>query len=462
MPWQGNVNQSCPTCVSGKLAQKSYSEKPKRVLKNHSMLLAIDYVGPMQVKAREGYTGMADIVVEPFHLEMAYPPRDKSSQAQLDAVKDCIARMKAYAPSYRVAFLKSDNAAEYAGGVYAAYCKKKEIVQEFSTPIHQEPLPDKGARWKDADGGSPRVATRHQQFARLWLQSASLGAERAPQKLDAKTRNGIFLGYATGGAYLVHIPHNGVGETITARTVVFYEDQFVPTVDEEEVRISTVLDGVQEESLISSERRLLLETNENEDVAMSSADFEQQLTPSSSSIEHSEPVGAARLNPRARGDPRREKSISPPRRSSRIPKPSQRRLDFEASHLTMHEVCNMIEERTAAARFDDTNAQECYIYRGLAPSEIDVWALGVEPLNVFEVRRNEFRREWEDAMDAEIQSLLDNDTFVEVPLPQSRSAVKPKQVFKRRPIRMGVSTSSRLVWSLKASVSDLVTTTQRL
>ncbi|GMF51692.1 unnamed protein product [Phytophthora fragariaefolia] len=399
---------------------------------NGVTLLASRLDQPMYVVEAVSETGMANIVVEPFHLEMAYPLRDKSSQAQLDAVKDCIARMKAYTPSYRVAFLKSDNAAEYAGRVLAAYCKKKEIVQEFSTPIHQEPLPDKGARWKDADGGSPRVATRHQQFARLWLQSASLGDERAPQEVGYEDSQRSFIGYATGGAYLVHIPHNGAGETIPARTVVFYEDQFLPTVDEEDVRISTVLDGVQEEPFISSERRLLLETNENDDVAMSPADFEQQLTQCSSSIEHTEPVGAARPNPRARGDPRREKSIPPPRRSSRIPKPSQRRLDFEASHLTMHEVCNMIEERTAAVRFDGTNAQDDYIYRELTPSEIDVWALGFEPLNVFEVRRNEFRREWEDAMDTGIQRLLDNDTLVEVPLPPGHSAVKSKWVFKMK------------------------------
>jgi hypothetical protein len=58
--------------------------------------------------------------------------------------------------------------------------------------------------------------------------------------------------------------------------------------------------------------------------------------------------------------------------------------------------------------------------------------LGIEPLNVFDVRRNEFRREWEDAMDCEIQSLLDNNTFVEVPLPPGRSAFKSKWVFKMK------------------------------
>ncbi|KAE9342370.1 hypothetical protein PR003_g9510 [Phytophthora rubi] len=83
----------------------------------------------MQVAAREGFTGMANIVVE-----LAYPLREKCSRAHLDSVQHCVAKLKAYAPGYRVIFLKSDNAAEYVGGEFAAFCDKKEIVQEFSTP----------------------------------------------------------------------------------------------------------------------------------------------------------------------------------------------------------------------------------------------------------------------------------------------------------------------------------------
>ncbi|KAE9184182.1 hypothetical protein PF005_g21782 [Phytophthora fragariae] len=76
----------------------------------------------MQVAAREGFTGMANIVVE-----LAYPLREKCSRAHLDSVQHCVAKLKAYAPGYRVIFLKSDNAAEYVGGEFAAFCDKKEI-----------------------------------------------------------------------------------------------------------------------------------------------------------------------------------------------------------------------------------------------------------------------------------------------------------------------------------------------
>ncbi|KAE8906723.1 hypothetical protein PF005_g15187 [Phytophthora fragariae] len=46
-----------------------------RAQKKNQVLLAIDYVGPMQVAVREGFTGMANIVVELFHLEMTFPLR---------------------------------------------------------------------------------------------------------------------------------------------------------------------------------------------------------------------------------------------------------------------------------------------------------------------------------------------------------------------------------------------------
>ncbi|KAG2778435.1 hypothetical protein PC129_g18180 [Phytophthora cactorum] len=112
---------------SGKLTQKPFAPKKPRELQKHQLLLAIDYVGPMQVTARDGYIGLVNIV------ELAYPLRDKSSRTQLDVIQDCITKLKAYVPEYRVVFLKLANAAKYFGGEIAAYCKKNGIEQEFST-----------------------------------------------------------------------------------------------------------------------------------------------------------------------------------------------------------------------------------------------------------------------------------------------------------------------------------------
>ena len=120
--------------MSGKLAQRPFSANEKRRLAKNQLMLDIDYVGPMHEASRNGHTGCVNMVVEPFHLDMVYPLKEKSSKVQLCAVKDCIARLKAYAPNYRVAFLKSDNAAEYVGGELAAFCMDQDIVQEFSTP----------------------------------------------------------------------------------------------------------------------------------------------------------------------------------------------------------------------------------------------------------------------------------------------------------------------------------------
>lgn len=491
LPARGTMDQSCPTCVSGKLAQFPFPVKEKRVLKDNQLLLAIDYVGPMNTRAREGYTGMVNIVIEPFHLDMVYPLRDKSSITQLDAIKDCAAKMRAFAPTFRVAFLKSDNAQEYVGGAVAEYCKRNGIIQEFSvayTP-QQNGKAERANRvivemarsmmiganlpttyWADAvvcaaylrnrcpskvlDGKTPMevllgTAADISNLRVFGCKVQALVPKEQRKKLDTKARNGIFVGYASGGAYLVHIPSRGRGETITARTVVFYEDQFLPPPGDDEVVIDTELSLAQrlerQLSIAAAPQPTTQEPDESAGQLVSPAHgspagLDVHMTPSEmvtppdqpTSGPASQPVGGAQQLARLRGDPREEKAVPPVRRSAREKKPSQRRLDYDESHLSMAEVCAMVEERVLPARFDGTNVRDAYIYRVMTPSELDEWALSIDPINIEEVRSSAERSEWEHAMEAEIESLIANGTFVEAPLPPGRKAVKSKWVFKRK------------------------------
>ncbi|OWZ09396.1 polyprotein [Phytophthora megakarya] len=391
--------------------------------------------------------------------------------------------MKAHAPSFRVAFIKSDNAAEYTGGAFAAYCDKNDIVQEFSTPYspQQNGKVERGNRvivemarsmmlganlptayWADAvvcagyvrnrcptkvlDGKTPMEALfgKTPDISNLRVFGCKvqvLVPQEHRKKLDSKTRNGIFIGYATGGAYLVYIPRHGTGETITARSVVFYEDQFLPSEDGEEITISSQLDLLRLDQVSSTPSpRLDTVEEEKEDVAMvpsetaTPSEMETPAQPTSGSFQ---PVGAARLEARLRGDPRREKATAPVRRSSRIPRPSQRKLEYDESHLSMEEVCAMVEERVLPASFDGTNVQDGFIDGELTPSDISNWALGVEPLNLDEVYESDDQNEWEHAMDDEIRSLLEKGTFEVVPLPPGRSAIKSKWVFKKKTLADG-------------------------
>ncbi|GMF20636.1 unnamed protein product [Phytophthora fragariaefolia] len=171
---------------------------------------------------------------------MVYPLREKTSLAQIEAVKDCMTKLKAYAPSYRVAFIKSDNAAEYVGGERAEYCKKHEIVEEFATPYSPQQN-GKVQRGNARNSGNGALHATGSEPADIDISNLQVFGRKVQalmskvhrKKLDAKTRNGIFVGYTTGGAYLVHIPHNGASDTITARNIVFYEDQFLPASNED-------------------------------------------------------------------------------------------------------------------------------------------------------------------------------------------------------------------------------------
>lgn len=46
---------------SVKLTQKPFAPKKPRELKKNQLLLAVDYVGPMHVTARAGYTGLLNM-----------------------------------------------------------------------------------------------------------------------------------------------------------------------------------------------------------------------------------------------------------------------------------------------------------------------------------------------------------------------------------------------------------------
>ncbi|OWZ19073.1 Retroelement pol Polyprotein [Phytophthora megakarya] len=217
------------------------------------------------------------------------------------------------------------------------------------------------------------------------------------KKLDSKTRNGIFVGYATGGAYLVHIPENGAGETVTARTIVFYENQFLPVTNEDEITISTQLETSAIELVHRAEQHLRLERieEENGDVVMVRLILK---------------MDRQRLHRCQHGQIQWEgKNASTPawrsaNRESGSPSPSVKQ------NPKTHGV----------------------FYSELASSYIDNWALGVEPISLEEVQRAEDRIQWEDAMHDEFRSLVENETFVEVPLLPGRSAIKSKWVFKKK------------------------------
>lgn len=95
----------CPTCVSGKIAQKPFKARAPRKLKRNQLLVTMDYVGLMQVNAFDGYNELVNIMVEQLHLELVYPLKSKSSEAQLVALKalnDCIKQLKALPLDHRV------------------------------------------------------------------------------------------------------------------------------------------------------------------------------------------------------------------------------------------------------------------------------------------------------------------------------------------------------------------------
>ncbi|KAE9109241.1 hypothetical protein PF010_g11625 [Phytophthora fragariae] len=58
----------------------------------------------------------------------------------------------------------------------------------------------------------------------------------------------------------------------------------------------------------------------------------------------------------------------------------------------MPEVCDYIEEPVAPAVFDGTNVADGYLFGLMAPSNVDQWALAVDPIHIFELEEDGSRR----------------------------------------------------------------------
>ena len=87
----------------------------------------------------------------------------------------------------------------------------------------------------------------------------------------------------------------------------------------------------------------------------------------------------------------------------------------------MNEVRNIGERRARRPpnKFDD----ECYLAN-------DITADINEPINIDETFSGEHSKEWKQATDSEFKSLIENDTWELVPMPEGKNIVGNKWVFK--------------------------------
>lgn len=78
----GRLDQ-CKACAEGMLSRKPFMPKPQRQLARNQELLAVNYVGPMEVTSHDGFTVLVSIMMEPYHIVMVFPVKDNSSSTQL-------------------------------------------------------------------------------------------------------------------------------------------------------------------------------------------------------------------------------------------------------------------------------------------------------------------------------------------------------------------------------------------
>lgn len=118
----------CEACILGKQCRKSFPSSITRAEKPGE-LIHFDICGPMSIRSIGRSSVMAVFVDD--HSGMVFVKPMKSKADIIDAVRDVI--LKASAAGHRVKRLRSDNAKEFKSTEFKQVMRKYNIIQEFST-----------------------------------------------------------------------------------------------------------------------------------------------------------------------------------------------------------------------------------------------------------------------------------------------------------------------------------------
>lgn len=407
----------CGPCVEGKQTKKpflSVSEKrSSRVLE----LIHSDVCGPITPVGLYGSKYFVTFIDDWSHFTIVYLMDSKSE------VLSCFEQYEAYVTAKferRISRLRCDNGGEYRGKRFKQFCKSKGILQEFTVPYTPE-----------QNGVSERMNRTLVERARAMLQDSgiekffweqaiqtaaflvnrsptnALDANKTPfemwesrkpdvsklrafgcrvfvhvpkenrKKLDAKSWQGLLLGYSPNG---YRVWDSRTNKIIVARDVDF---------DESEVQ-SKVLDGAK-----YSDGLLHVPWNvEKSNEGLESEPLEKEESLEVTNEEEASGGCVGENSAEAGMEPAVAESVRP-RRDRR---PPGWHKDFETE------------------------------YAGFALSALDY--IDNIPSTIEELKKREDWNLWKAAIEEEMDSLRHNGTWTLTPLPKGRRAITCKWVFR--------------------------------
>ena len=406
-----NKLDMCNACIEGKMTRKPF---PRSETQSDCALDLIhsDVCGPMKVASFGGRRYFVTFLDDYTHCVAVYIITKKSEVLskfiEFVTERECQSGQK-------VKILRSDNGGEYTGQAFREYCSKKGIIQQF-TNAHTPQQNGKAERMNRTLVECARTMMAEAQLPKSYWAEAILTATYVKNRTPSKTTDGKtpferwygkkpYVGHfrVFGCLAYVHIPkvdRNKFDSKATLCRFIGYSlnRKGYKLYNEEERKVVYSRDVQFKENVFCKDQYDHLEISSKADVNTKTV---QPAIPeiiidgaSEEENEDSEPEAAV-------DDPQNV------RRSTRIRKKTQRYSDsaYQAACLN----CSV-----------EADTEMCFV-------------CGVdEPTTMAEALKSNEAVEWKAAADSEYKSLLENDTWELVPLPQGRKAITCKWVFRKK------------------------------
>ena len=412
--------RDCDGCALGKQSRKPFSKKGTERASDILELVHSDVCGPMHIVSDGGARYLLTFIDDHSRMTVTYFIKNKYEV--LGKFKEYLKVSESFTGK-KLKRLRSDNGGEYISKEFNEFCKQQGIIQEPTIPgtPQQNGVAERMNRtllecarsmlfhakmplrfWADAINTAAYIRNRCTSTVLNWHTPYEIWFKRQPnisnlkvfgcnayvhtpkekrKKLDAKSTKCIFIGYADPRkGYRMYDP--STKKVILSRDVKFCEGNFE--------NVANAGEEIREESIS-------VYHNFERDLHVIYPETYDTTEIHSNNLQDQEPVGDNEA-------PRRSE------RERRSPNRYGEWIDAEAIDLESSSDAENLVEHAILSIVPEANIEE--------------------PRSIKDAWNCEYAEKWRKATDSEYESLLKNETWTLVPLPDNKHAIGSKWVFK--------------------------------
>ncbi|KAF1325883.1 Integrase catalytic core protein, partial [Globisporangium splendens] len=459
-----NKWELCGGCALGKQTRVSFQSTTPESAKNVLDVVHSDVCGPMQTATFNDKRCFVTFIDDKSRFCVVFLLRSKSEV--LDKFVQFV-KLAETQIGRRVKMLRSDNGGEYVSNKFAAFCRDRDIVQQFTPQLNgvaermNRTLVECARCMVEHAGLSKRYwgeAVMTATFLRNRCPTRAIGHDKSPHEVWAQKKPLLENLKVFGCHAYVHIPSEKRSE-LDARSVLC---RFLGYSDHEKAyrfeelssgRIVVSRDAQFMEDTFDSGKRGQVGSKavefRDEDEATDSEDDDNREGGYSD-----QDMGERPANPASTRERPQWQQQQPPRQQPQRPQqPKQPSAEYPPGSKR-HSRTNSLEalseppvekrygrvSRTSGASstpapgprssLDDMSALLASIEEGEEECAHVVYSGGDLPTSFESAMESSDASKWMEACDSELESLCKNETWELVPLPRGRKAISSKWVFK--------------------------------